>query len=291
MTKCSVVLLLLALMLINLRADAAHSAVHTALEGKFERFQLHDLSGVVGAVHDATKTHTFAMPLLSALHAELDGVSAEAAGAEALTLSVRVDTSMFADNYKSVVMNKDGQVLETRMGAPQCYYRGKVAGGEQGDSFVHLSACSDDRLVHGWVSVGSERYNIEPLREHGVSEEMQVAAKASHVIYRSVHALSMNDEENPGHCGDDDEHTEPSNPAEQADADADVDAQQPYVLSAHASSIHEQIHRTLQSGSPTECTDRPNKYVEMVLLNDPTLFAVRTGLFVCYRESVSLLYV
>jgi hypothetical protein len=266
---------------------------HTALEGKFERFQLHDLSGVVGAVgtpHDATKTHTFAMPLLSALHAEFDGVSTEATGAGALTLSVQVDTSMFADDYKSVVMSEDGQVLETRMGAPQCYYRGNVAGGEQGDSFVHLSACSEDRLVHGWVSVGSERYNIEPLREHGVSEEMQVAAKASHVIYRSVHALSMDDEETHGHCGDDDEHIgAASDPAEQADADADADAQQPYVLSAHASSIHDQIHRTLQGAN--ECTDRPNKYVEMLLVNDPSLFAVRrNGLCVCYRESVGLLY-
>jgi hypothetical protein len=151
---------------------------------------------------------------------------------------------------------------------------------------VHLSACSEDRLVHGWVSVGSERYNIEPLREHGVSEEMQVAAKASHVIYRSVHALSMDDEESHGYCGDDDDAEFASAPAEQADADA----QEPYVLSAHASSIRDQIHRTLQGAN--ECTDRPNKYVEMLLVNDPSLFAVRrNGLCVCYRESVGLLYI
>jgi hypothetical protein len=252
------VAVLFACALVVITAHASKDA-DSILSAKFEHHILHDFSSLfpVNEAHDASKTHTLTLPVLSALH---ENDAEQLGGDETVTLTFRVDTSMFHKGYSEVVVDSAGNVLETLSNTPpQCYYRGHVIGAEAGSSFVHLSACHADKLVHGWVTLDKTQYNIEPLRAHGIAAATE-AAGPSHVIFRTQHVIAEEGEQDShAKCGV--VHT-----AEEQLKQASMQEEEEEEGS--------KTFRTLMSTGECASAASKIKYSEIVIANDESLFEV-----------------
>lgn len=172
------------------------------------------------------------------------------------TLRVEQKRDLFSSDYKEVDMDEHGNIISAKAGNTKCFYHGNVVFGKNAVGHATLSTCTGG--INAFLQLREvQLQGSDETRKRVVLEITHLQDKGLHVI----HDIENFSPEKPFKCGVTDDHK------------WRVDD----PLHAHDGHDHDEVHDHdgVHPLDANECNNQPNKYVDLVIVNDNRRYATK----------------